>query len=293
MPKPSAGEHFQPNQFMNFVHRETTDVFSIFHSHQGMEFLFIHEGSGHVIIDQKLYPIENDTLIFFQPFQIHKVYIATKYKRSVFFVNPVGAEAYLTPFPELYLFFRKLLKVELPIQVFHLQKDNLLHKLIQEFRQASINREHVSPQEDYAIFFLQLLKIVRKWINRLPSGDVPAANRSQHHVEKMLDWLEAHFRESFSLQALADYVFLSPYHASRLFKKHTGSTMTAYLIARRIKEAAAIIATTNISVKEVSRRVGFHGDAYFCKQFKQLTGLSPTEYRHQIENKLIMPRWTE
>ncbi|MDQ1914604.1 AraC family transcriptional regulator [Paenibacillus sp. GD4] len=292
MPKPAPGEHFQPNQFMNFVHRETTEVFSVFHSHQGMEFLFIHEGSGHVIIDHKLYPVENDTLIFLQPFQIHKVYIESKYKRSVFFVNPVGAEPYLTPFPELYLFFRKLLKVELPAQVFYLQKDNLLQKLIHDFRQSLRNGEHTS-QEDYAIFFLQLLKIIRKWISNLHPDDLPATTRSQHHVEKMLDWLEMHFREPFSLQELADSVFLSPYHASRLFKKHTGSTMTSYLMARRIKEAAAIIATTNISVKEVSRRVGFQGDAYFCKQFKQLTGLSPSEYRLQIENELISPKWIE
>lgn len=286
MRKSTAGEVFQESQLMNAVIRQsTTGRFSTLHFHQGMEFLYVHEGIGDVTIDRTVYRIGPGTLLYFQPFQLHKVEMSSQpdgsYVRTIFFVNPVIAESLLLPFPGLFAFFRRLLKGRIADQLFKFPGDGGIDDLIEQFRRDIAPVKKEQRQEDYMIFFLQLLNRLRK--SAVPDGGPDASPpRSQHHVENMLEWLEHHFHEPFSLQKLADVVFLSPYHASRLFKKHTEMSITDYINIRRVKEASKLIATTQTPVKTVAAQVGFQSDAYFCKQFKQITGLSPSSYRQRL-----------
>ncbi|MEF3305919.1 AraC family transcriptional regulator [Paenibacillus sp. GYB003] len=287
MRKSNAGEVFQESQFMNAVIRQSTDGdFAILHFHQGMEFLYIHEGTGVATIDRKPLPVGPGSLLYFQPFQLHKVEMTgnsdVRYVRSVFFINPVIAESLLAPFPELYAYFQRLLRNRLSDQAFRFATDGEIGRLIEQFRQDVVRVKKAHVQEEYMIFFLQLLNRLRKSSapDERDSDETPA--RTQHHVEKMLEWLEHHFHETFSLQKLADFVFLSPYHASRLFKKHTGMSITDYVNVRRVKEASKLIATTQTPVKAIAAQVGFQSDAYFCKQFKHITGVSPSSYRQHL-----------
>ncbi|PYI56287.1 AraC family transcriptional regulator [Paenibacillus flagellatus] len=285
MRKSTAGELFQESQLMNVVlHQSTDGHFAILHFHQGMEFLYVHEGTGIATIDRKPHPIEPGTLLYFQPFQLHKVEMSgspeSRYVRSVFFVNPVIAESLLQPFPELYAFLQRLLRGRLSDQAFRVGKDGEIGRLIAQFREDVIRLPKSHVQEESMLFFLQLLSRLRKSSGQAESSvETP---RSPHHVEKMLEWLELHFQEPFSLQRLSDFVYLSPYHASRLFKKHTGLSITDYLNVRRVKEASKLIATTQTPVKVIAGLVGFQSDAYFCKQFKHITGVSPSHYRRRL-----------
>lgn len=289
MRRSNAGELFQESQFMNAVIRQATvGRFSILHFHQGMEFIYVHEGTGTATIDRKPYPVGPGTLLYFQPFQLHNMEMSTsgeaRYIRSVFFINPVIAESLLVPFPELSAFYRRLIKSRLSDQAFSFREDGEVGVLIEQFRRDYNSARSDQRQEECMIFFVQLLNRLRK---AMASGGSEqetdhAPPRTQHHVEKMLEWLELRFHEPFSLQKLSDHVYLSPYHASRLFKKHTGLSITDYLNVRRIKEASKLIATTQTPVKAIADLVGFQSDAYFCKQFKQITGVSPSSYRQRL-----------
>lgn len=67
------------------------------------------------------------------------------------------------------------------------------------------------------------------------------------HVEKMLDWVEVHFRQPFSLESLSRELHLSPYHISHLFKQQTGITLSDYVAGRRIREACVLLENTDFN----------------------------------------------
>jgi len=58
-----------------------------------------------------------------------------------------------------------------------------------------------------------------------------------------------------------------------------GMTPHAYLTGVRLEQAARLLATTDLSMLEISLRVGYASPSHFAKAFKTWTGLTPREYR--------------
>ncbi len=95
---------------LRFVEDRTNNFTEVYHSHQGIELIYIHQGKGKVIIEQKIYTVEDGTLVIFSPFQLHRVQMSTSkpYIRSLFLVEPRGIESFLSPFPHLKGIFEQL-----------------------------------------------------------------------------------------------------------------------------------------------------------------------------------------
>jgi len=102
--------------------------------------------------------------------------------------------------------------------------------------------------------------------------------RLRRAVELMLAQLD----EELSLKDLAAASCLSQFHFARLFKKATGFTPHAYLAALRTTTAQRLLAETDLSITEISLRVGFASPSHFAKAFRQTTGLSPRAFRAAI-----------
>lgn len=80
---------------------------------------------------------------------------------------------------------------------------------------------------------------------------------------------------------LAAMVHVSPGYLGRVFKKETGAALTDYIIQKRISVAKQLLSKTNLSITDVSNRVGISYSSYFTKIFKEQVGMTPQEFRHQ------------
>ena len=58
-----------------------------------------------------------------------------------------------------------------------------------------------------------------------------------------------------------------------------------YLMTIRIKESKILLRTTNYSISQVADIVGFTTPTYFSKQFRKITGISPTDYREKYQKE--------
>lgn len=106
----------------------------------------------------------------------------------------------------------------------------------------------------------------------------------QRYSEQILAWLESNYKQKRVLERLAAELFLSPSHISHLFHQETGSTLSVYVTARRIREACSLLGSTSMSIQDISKRIGYGSAAYFCRVFKRHLGLTPHEYRRNIVN---------
>ncbi len=86
--------------------------------------------------------------------------------------------------------------------------------------------------------------------------------------------------QNFSLGKMAQSVNLSPPYFCYLFKSITGVPPAKYLKSLRMQQAAMLLATTFLSVKEIVRHVGLADDSHFVRDFKRMHGVTPSEYRH-------------
>ena len=81
------------------------------------------------------------------------------------------------------------------------------------------------------------------------------------------------------VKALADYLELSPYHFSRMFKKSTGFSPYQYMLKLKMQKALELILTSSESVIQVGLATGFENPGHFSKVFKKFHGATPRQIR--------------
>jgi two-component system, response regulator YesN len=83
-----------------------------------------------------------------------------------------------------------------------------------------------------------------------------------------------------SVTTLANSLDMNRYKLSRQFKKQTDMTVEEFLFKEKMARAAFLLKTANdITVKEVSERIGFCTSDYFIRKFKKFFGLAPGKYK--------------
>ncbi|MCF0129572.1 MAG: response regulator [Pseudobutyrivibrio sp.] len=82
-------------------------------------------------------------------------------------------------------------------------------------------------------------------------------------------------------EELASMVHVSAGYLGRIFKKETGMSISDYILSKRIIVAKQLLKKTNLSITDVSARVGISYSSYFTKVFKEQVGMTPQEYRQQ------------
>ena len=111
-----------------------------------------------------------------------------------------------------------------------------------------------------------------------------SAGRSgrQQFLYDVLNYLEQNYTYPLCLKNIADLVHLNPRYLSRLFKEATGLTIQQYLIRLRIGKAKKLLSATSYSITDIALETGFCDCQHFCKVFKQLEGITPTQYGRSI-----------
>lgn len=108
---------------------------------------------------------------------------------------------------------------------------------------------------------------------------VQGFNRSNRHVQLVLDHLARHHTGTVPLDELAKLTGLNRYHVSRLVKATTGKSIPQHLRALRIQAACRLLETTGTAYGEIAFALGFSDQSYFIKQFREVTGVTPARYR--------------
>lgn len=109
---------------------------------------------------------------------------------------------------------------------------------------------------------------------------VPEPERNITPFEASLNvWVHQHYMEDIALEDAAESMTMSPFYFSRQIKAVTGKTFLEFLTDHRIEKAKKRLESTELSVSDVGRSVGYSDPNYFTKVFKRVTGYTPTAYR--------------
>ena len=100
-------------------------------------------------------------------------------------------------------------------------------------------------------------------------------------LSAVFEFIEAHYQKPINLTDVAQAVGYSPAYLTNLSQSHTGRTVKAWIIERRMAQARQLLATTAQSIKQVAESIGYADAGYFTRQFRKLHGVTPQVWRSQ------------
>jgi AraC family transcriptional regulator len=127
------------------------------------------------------------------------------------------------------------------------------------------------------------LAVLAAALSGLPSGASAqhASPRQQRRVAQVMRRIEQHPADDCSLDSLAVMAGLSSFHFLRIFRSLTGQTPRQFVIAARLRAAAALLRTTRDPVIAIALKAGFGDLSHFHASFARWFGTSPRAYRRR------------
>ena len=251
-----------------------SDWHSTLHTHPFTELFYVIDGKGEFIIQHQRFPVKANDFVIINP-QVEHTEVSSPDSPLEYIV--VGIQG---------LSFSNLTPVDQgghPFSFFNLrdeQKDILryLNAMVQEATNQALSYDLVC----HNLLEILLIKILRHQHFDLEVG---AHSKTTKDIAFIKHYLKTYYRESIQLEALASMTHLSRFYISHGFKKEVGMSPMEYLMTIRIKESKILLRTTNYSISQVADIVGFTTPTYFSKQFRKITGISPTDYREKYQKE--------
>ena len=97
-------------------------------------------------------------------------------------------------------------------------------------------------------------------------------------VSDIIRYLNEHTDRNVTLQELSGHFYLNPDYISRIFKKHTNSTVGNYITLQKMARAKQLL-LEGYTITQVQIMTGYSSYAHFSRTFRKQTGMTPGAYR--------------
>lgn len=101
-------------------------------------------------------------------------------------------------------------------------------------------------------------------------------------VKNALEFIEENYKERLKLADVADNVYVSQWHLSKLLNKYTGQNFSEILNNVRMDKAKKLLENPSLRIGDIAEKVGFLDMAHFSRVFKKQVGVSANEYRNKV-----------
>ena len=108
-----------------------------------------------------------------------------------------------------------------------------------------------------------------------------AADIGEERLKQMMTFMDAHIGAAVTLAEIAASANVCPRECQRIFGRYLHERPMTYMQRLRVFRAAQMLADTGKSVTEIALDCGFTSPGYFARQFRQITGKTPREYREK------------
>lgn len=104
-------------------------------------------------------------------------------------------------------------------------------------------------------------------------------------AQNAVKYIEENYMEKLKLSDVADQVFVSQWHLSKILNRHVEKSFSDILNHARIEKAKELLQEPSLRIGDIAEKVGFLDMAHFSRVFKKQTGVSANEYRNQMKSK--------
>lgn len=111
---------------------------------------------------------------------------------------------------------------------------------------------------------------------------LPESRAGSFLVKNAVSYIEEHCQEKLKLSDVAEQVYVSQWHLSKLLNRYLGQNFSEILNGVRIEKAKEMLQNPSLRIGDIADEVGFSDMAHFSRVFKKVVGISANEYRNRL-----------
>lgn len=246
------------------------DWHSVPHTHNHMELFYIVGGKGQFLIQDQLYPVNANDLVIINPNIPHTEVSLNAQPLEYIVLGIEGIE--LAGSKNSNGQFSMLDHFE------SVEIAGCLRNILREMEQKSTGYEDVCQ----AYMEILIIRLMRNTALSVPAEPQVIFKNQQCAAVKR--YIDQHFKETLTLDQLAEEAHMNKYYLSHTFKREYGISPINYLISCRIEESKYLLAETDLSLSRIAQLLGFSSLSYFSQVFRRTQGINPMEFRQRIRN---------
>ncbi len=108
-------------------------------------------------------------------------------------------------------------------------------------------------------------------------------------AQNAVKYIEENYMEKLKLSDVADHVYVSQWHLSKILNQHVEKSFSDILNQTRIEKAKELLWEPSLRIGDIAEKGGFLDMAHFSRVFKKFTGLSANEFRNQMKSEKGQP----
>ncbi len=127
------------------------------------------------------------------------------------------------------------------------------------------------------------MKWLEEFINKLNNQFEDYKNKQK--IQQAVIYIQENYTKDLNMAVVSNHISMNYSLFSYVFKQYTGSNFVNYLKDIRMEKAKELLEKTELKVIEISQKIGYENEKHFMKTFKAAYGVSPTEYRKNMQFK--------
>ena len=168
------------------------------------------------------------------------------------------------------------------------EEEKIYRNVLAELLDDTMGKEDIFAEDSLAFYeekVMTHLCVVQESI--LGQFDV---NKNKQKMKQAVEYIEQNYAGDLNMAVVSNYLSMNYSLFSYSFKQYTGSNFVNYLRNIRMREAKRLLEETDMRINEISQAVGYENEKHFMKIFKSTCGVSPSEYRKNLNcDERILP----
>lgn len=276
--------------FSNYLHIENIRVRSQLHGgkfrphqhHNLHQFFYIDEGGGFVLMEDKEYPIFDNSIIVIPSLTIHGFNFLPNTKGWVLTIPDLYLQKILGDEPAILEDISKKILFNCDDDDFQSEFRYLLSSIEKE--QTNTSSIHNLTLRCLATLFITKV-ITLKPTNHESSKIVTSKKQIIFHEFRVL--INTKFKERYSVADYASLLNITPTHLNRVCRSILNVSASDLIHERTITEAKRLIIYTSMTISEISYELGYNEPAHFSKFFHIKTNQTPSDFRKNLKLEKI------
>ncbi len=246
------------------------------HWHRSIEIVFLIKGHANVTVDGRSFTMNEGDITLFNSNAIHEL---SSENGAVFIAVQIKPEMFSTGGDTDDLEFDCVSAMDPEPERFDGLRMCLSRMLLENIR-----RDSSAYFRNYGMGYW-LLGELMEWFRVPSAGKGPDRRKYTQRLTAIIDYIETHYAQNFSLADLAEAQGLSVPYLSSFFAKYTGVKFSQYYTDVKLSHALGQLVSTDDTVELVAANNGFPETHAFIRAFKQKFGETPSNYRRHVRER--------